>query len=265
MVLAGLAMTMALAAAVEDVPMQTTRPVAPTVLLEEAEPGTGSPPPPVPQTGPASKSAAPAAKALAPKEPPANVVPAEEKTEPKAGMAFPDKTSTQEAALNYAVHHCQSWLGSNPEGGVADMGFVLGEYSETGTDAQRMEFSRLFGNHLINHYNLDVKTSGCGFEVVEMKTSGGETVSGPAGKDRYEYRTVKQQEAFLRTRMNSTRPDVPVNVVYHLVSKKDGPWVLANISINGQPQADRYRGTYRQILRQGGMTELLASLKTSAK
>ena len=75
-----------------------------------------------------------------------------------------------------------------------------------------------------------------------------------------------EQEIAVVAGVMKSRSGAPVSVAYRLERAGNYPWIITNISINGQPMVDRYREEYEALAASGGSGAVLQRIgATSAK
>lgn len=165
-------------------------------------------------------------------------------------------TQTHNDFIAFASEHCRAFIGE----GKGNLGFALSKRAAAKfSEAERAEFNREFARKLIHQYQIDASKP-CVLNTVSMKPVV-RTTHEPKTRERHEIPTAKHEIAVVNGQLATTMPDVTVSVAYRLERIGASPWVLTNITFNGQPLVDRYRVEYDALANRGGSQAILDSLK----
>lgn len=156
--------------------------------------------------------------------------------------------------IDFAGTHCRAFINE----GRADMGFALGRAAAKFSKAEMVEFNREFSSKIVNQYHID-PAKGCVLDVLSMKPVQRAT-SKPADKGRYAQPAALHEIAVVAGVMGTQNSDAPVSVSYRLERVGSSPWVITNITLNGQPLVDRYREEYEAWARKGGSDAVMNHL-----
>ena len=160
----------------------------------------------------------------------------------------------EEDFINFAGTHCRAFVAE----GRADMAFVMGKAAAKFSQQEMESFNREFARKIIDVYNIDPNQS-CVLDVLSMKPTVDKHVKAPQHK-REAYPKAKREVAVVAGVMGSVNSPAPVSVSYRLERVGASPWVITNITLNGQPLVDRYRVEYEALAKQGGADAVLANL-----
>lgn len=169
-------------------------------------------------------------------------------------VSFAAQAAEKEDFVAFASSHCRAFI----EEGRADMGFAMGKASAKFSQEEMLVFNRDFAAKIVEQYNID-PAKGCKLDVVSMKPVGHKS-SKPAERGRYAQPKAKREIAVVGGEMGSQGNAAPVSVAYRLERIGVSPWVITNITLNGQPLVDRYRVEYEALAAKGGSRSVLENL-----
>lgn len=133
----------------------------------------------------------------------------------------------------FASEHCRAFINE----GRGNLEFALNKQDKARLSSEeRAAFNRDFSHKIIQEYNIDISKP-CELNVVSMKPV---EQAEPRQRDRYVIEPVKREVAVVSGQLLSTLPGVSVSVAYRLEKVGASPWVLGNITFNGQPLINRY-------------------------
>lgn len=153
--------------------------------------------------------------------------------------------------IEFAGTHCRAFIAD----GRADMEFVLGKAASVFSPDEMLEFNRQFAAKIIREYHID-PTKSCVMDVLSMKPLV-TTNNKPAEKGRYAQPKAQREVAVVAGVMGAKNTDVPISVAYRFERMGTSPWVITNITLNGQPLVDRYREEYEALVAKGGIEAVL--------
>lgn len=156
--------------------------------------------------------------------------------------------------IAFAGNHCRAFVAD----GRADMGFALGKAANKFSQNEMLEFNRQFATKIIQEYAID-PAKGCTMDVLSMKPVV-DASNKPAEKGRYAQPKPEREVAVVAGVMGSKDADMPVSVAYRFERVGASPWVITNITLNGQPLVDRYREEYEALAKKGGSEAVLGKL-----
>jgi ABC-type transporter MlaC component len=156
--------------------------------------------------------------------------------------------------IEFAGSHCRAFLSD----GRADMGFALGKALNKFSESEMFEFNRQFARNVIEQYNID-PTKGCVLDVLTMK-SVNDTGNKPAEHGRYARPKPEHTVAVVAGVMGTKGAEAPVSVAYRFERIGISPWVITNVTLNGQPLVDRYREEYEAMAAKGGSEAVLEQM-----
>lgn len=161
--------------------------------------------------------------------------------------------------INFATTHCKAMI----RDGRADLGFVLGKAAARFSAAQLEEFNLLFSRKLVKDFHVDANQE-CVLDVVTTKKREAPAtyVASADTQAHHESLPPKGHEiAVVIGEIAGATADVPVSVAYRLEQMEGAQgWEITNISLNGQPLADRYREAYETLAKEGGAKAVLGAL-----
>lgn len=160
----------------------------------------------------------------------------------------------KEDFIAFASSHCRAFI----EEGRADMSFAMGKAVAKFTQEEMLDFNRAFAAKIVEQYNID-PAKGCVLDVVTMKPVVN-TSNKPAERGRYAQPEAKREIAVVAGVMGSRGNEAPVSVAYRLEHVGSSPWVITNVTLNGQPLVDRYRVAYEALAAKGGSDAVLENL-----
>lgn len=169
-------------------------------------------------------------------------------------VSTPAIAAEEQDFIDFAGTHCRAFINE----GRADMAFAMGKASAKFTQKEMMVFNRLFAQKIVAQYKID-PAKGCTLDVLSMKPVKHES-SKPAERGRYAQPKPKREVAVVAGVMGSQGNDAPVSVAYRLERVGVSPWIITNITLNGQPLVDRYREEYEAYARKGGSDAVLDNL-----
>lgn len=156
--------------------------------------------------------------------------------------------------IAFASSHCRAFI----EEGRADMSFAMGKAVNKLSHKEMVEFNRRFAAKIVGEYNID-PAKGCKLDVVSMKPVV-DTSHKPQTRDRRALPEAKHEIAVVAGEMGSQGNAAPVSVAYRLEKIGVSPWVITNVTLNGQPLVDRYREAYEHMAAHGGSDALLENM-----
>lgn len=156
--------------------------------------------------------------------------------------------------IDFAATHCRALIAE----GRADMAFAMGKASAKFTQEEMLAFNRAFASKLVEEYNID-PAQGCMMESLSRKPVK-QASSKPADRGRHVQPKAEREIAVVTGFMGSRGSTAPVSVSYRMERIGSSPWVITNISFNGQPMADRYRAEYEALAKKGGSDAVLGNL-----
>lgn len=156
--------------------------------------------------------------------------------------------------VDAANRHCEAFLG----GGGANMGFALGKASRKFSPSEMATFNQRFASKLIAQYEINA-SKGCVLDGMSMQPVVNKN-SKPHIHDRRALVPAAHELAVVNGVLASTKADVPVSIAYRLERSGTAPWVITNITLNGQPMVDRYREEYEALANSGSAAAVLDTL-----
>ena len=156
--------------------------------------------------------------------------------------------------IDFAASHCRALIGE----GRADMAFAMGKASSKFTQEEMIAFNRAFAGKLVKEYNID-PAKGCMMESLSRKPVK-QAGNKPADRSRYAQPKAEQEIAVVSGFMGSNGSAAPVSVSYRMERIGVSPWVITNITLNGQPMVDRYREEYEALAAKGGSDAVMGNL-----
>lgn len=156
--------------------------------------------------------------------------------------------------VDFATAHCSAFI----EEGRADMSFAMGKASAKFSQAEMLAFNRAFAQKIVAQYGID-PAKGCKLDVVTVKPVVDES-NKPKERGRYAQPKAKHEIAVVAGEMGSVDSAAPVSVAYRLERIGVSPWVISNVTLNGQPLVDRYREEYEALAKTGGSGAVLQNL-----
>lgn len=156
--------------------------------------------------------------------------------------------------IDFAASHCRALISE----GRADMAFAMGKASSKFTQEEMIAFNRDFAAKLVKEYNID-PAKGCVMESLSRKPVK-EASSKPADRGRYAQPKADREIAVVSGFMGSQGSAAPVSVSYRMERIGASPWVITNITFNGQPMVDRYREEYETLATKGGSDAVMENL-----
>lgn len=154
----------------------------------------------------------------------------------------------------FAGTHCNAFITE----GRADLTFAMGKAYAKFSQAELLEFNRAFAAKIIDQYGID-PAKGCKLDVVSVKPVR-HVSSKPAERGRYAQPQARREIAVVAGELGSKGNAAPVSVAYRLEHVGESPWVITNITLNGQPLVDRYREEYEALAKKGGSGAVLGNL-----
>lgn len=154
----------------------------------------------------------------------------------------------------FASSHCRAFVGE----GRADLSFAMGKAAAKFTQEEMIDFNQAFAAKIIEEYHID-PAKGCVLDSVTVKPVR-DVSSKPADNSRFALPKAKRQLAVVSGELGSRDSVAPVAVSYRLEQIGASPWVITNISLNGQPLVDRYREHYEALAARGGSQAVLDNL-----
>ena len=164
------------------------------------------------------------------------------------------QAASEQDFVAFASAHCRAFINE----GRADLSFAMGKASAKFSHDEMMQFNHDFAAKIVQQYNID-PAKGCTLDVVSMKPVKDES-SKPAERGRYVQPKAKKEIAVVAGVMGSKGNAAPVSVAYRLEHIGASPWVITNITLNGQPLVDRYREEYEAAAAKGGSDAVLEKL-----
>lgn len=156
--------------------------------------------------------------------------------------------------IDFAASHCRALISE----GRADMAFAMGKASSKFTQEEMIAFNRDFAAKLVKEYNVD-PAKGCVMESLSRKPVK-EASSKPADRGRFAQPKAEREIAVVSGFMGSQGSAAPVSVSYRMERIGVSPWVITNITLNGQPMVDRYREEYEAMAAKGGSSAVMENL-----
>lgn len=154
----------------------------------------------------------------------------------------------------FASSHCRAFIAE----GRADLSFAMGKAFAKFSQEEMLEFNRAFAAKIVEQYNID-PAKGCKLDVVNMKPVR-DTSHKPADRSRFAQPKAEREIAVVAGEMGSKGNAAPVSVAYRLEHIGESPWIITNITLNGQPLVDRYREEYEALAKKGGADAVLENL-----
>lgn len=156
--------------------------------------------------------------------------------------------------IDFAASHCRALIAE----GRADMAFAMGKASSKFTQEELIAFNRDFAAKLVKDYSID-PAKGCVMESMSRKPVK-QASSKPADRSRFAQPKAEREIAVVSGFMGSQGSVAPVSVSYRMERIGVSPWVITNITLNGQPMADRYREEYEALAAKGGSKAVMGNL-----
>ena len=122
---------------------------------------------------------------------------------------------------------------------------VLATNWKKASPAERERFVEYFSQNLMGTYLEKIQSNSKPYHI------------------RYKGEKVKGKRAVVNTTVVSNGKDIPV--IYKLKQEPDSRWYTYDVVIEGQSLVSNYRGVYKAMVKQEGMTGLLDSLESSLK
>jgi phospholipid transport system substrate-binding protein len=122
---------------------------------------------------------------------------------------------------------------------------VLATNWKKASPAERERFVEYFSQNLMGTYLEKIQSNSKPYHI------------------RYKGEKVKGKRAVVNTTVVSNGKDIPV--IYKLKQEPDSRWYTYDVVIEGQSLVSNYRGVYKAMVKQEGMTGLLDNLESSLK
>jgi len=122
---------------------------------------------------------------------------------------------------------------------------VLATNWKKASPAERERFVEYFSQNLMGTYLEKIQSNSKPYHI------------------RYKGEKVKGKRAVVNTTVVSKGKDIPV--IYKLKKEPDSRWYTYDVVIEGQSLVSNYRGVYKAMVKQEGMTGLLDNLESSLK
>ena len=122
---------------------------------------------------------------------------------------------------------------------------VLATNWKKASPAERERFVEYFSQNLMGTYLEKIQSNSKPYHI------------------RYKGEKVKGKRAVVNTTVVSSGKDIPV--IYKLKKEPDSRWYTYDVVIEGQSLVSNYRGVYKAMVKQEGMTGLLDTLESSLK
>jgi len=122
---------------------------------------------------------------------------------------------------------------------------VLATNWKKASPAERERFVEYFSQNLMGTYLEKIQSNSKPYHI------------------RYKGEKVKGKRAVVNTTVVSQGKDIPV--IYKLKKEPDSRWYTYDVVIEGQSLVSNYRGVYKAMVKQEGMTGLLDSLESDLK
>jgi ABC-type transporter MlaC component len=169
-------------------------------------------------------------------------------------FATPAAAVEEQDFIDFAGAHCRALISE----GRADMAFALGKASAKFSQQDMLDFNKAFAAKLIKQYHID-PAKGCVLDVLSMKPIRNES-SKPPSRGRYAQPEIDREIAVVAGVMGTVDSQAPVSVAYRLERIGSSPWVITNITLDGQPLVARYREAYEAHAKKGGAEAVMKHL-----